>query len=57
MGFLEINGKALEWEESKIYHDKIRQNALTVLIQWIKSVKDKRCCPKFGYEVSKIQQI
>ena len=54
MGLLEVIGKALEWEESKIYHDKIRQNALIVLIQWIKSVKDKRCCPKFGYEVNKI---
>merc|ERR1712032_827599 len=50
MGFLEVFGKALEWEDSKIYIDKIRQSALGVLIQWIKSVKDKRCQPKFGYE-------
>jgi len=53
MGFLEIFGKVLEWEESKKYHDTIRQNALTTIIQMIKSVKDKRCCPKFGYEVKK----
>lgn len=52
MGFLEIFGKALEWEESKQYHDRIRQNALVVLIDLIKSVKDKRCSPKFGYEVN-----
>ena len=53
MGLLEVLGKAIEFEESKVYHDKLRQNALTVLIKWINSVKDKRCCPKFGYEVKK----
>ena len=54
MGFLEIFGKALEWEESKKYHEKIRENAIEVLIQWIKSVQHKKSKPKFGYEVIKI---
>ena len=51
MGFLEINGRPLDFEESKKYHEKLREHAVTFLIEWINSVKDKRCCPKFGYEV------
>lgn len=57
MGFLEIFGKALEWEESKKYHDIIRQSALSNLINFIKINKEKKCCSeesmaKFGYEVN-----
>ena len=54
MGFLEIFGKPLEWEESKKYHKKIRENALITIIDWLKSAKEKKCFPKFGYEVNLI---
>ena len=52
MGFLEIFGKPLEWEESKKYHKKIRENAINTIIDWIKSAKEKKCVGKFGYEVN-----
>ena len=51
MGFLQIFGRALEFEESKKHMKKIRKNALITIIDWIKSVKEQKCCPKFGYEV------
>ena len=52
MGFLQIFGRALEWEESKKYHKKIRENAINTIIDWIKSAKEKKCVGKFGYEVN-----
>jgi len=51
MGFLQVFGKALEFEESKKYLKKIRENALVTIIDWINSAKEKSCCPKFGFEV------
>jgi hypothetical protein len=54
MGFLKIFGRALEFEESKIYIEKIRKFAVRTIIEWIKSAKEKRCIPKFGYEVNSI---
>jgi hypothetical protein len=51
MGFLQVFGRALEFEESKQYIKQIRENALITIIDWIKSAKEKRCSPKFGYEV------
>lgn len=54
MGFLQIFGKALEWEESKIYLNTIRENALITIIDWIHQTKGKKCNPKFGYEVIKL---
>lgn len=51
MGFLKIFGKALEFEESKEYHDTIRRDALEKIITWVNLTKGKCCCPKFGYEV------
>ena len=54
MGFLQVFGRALEFEESKKHIKKIRENALITIIDWIKSAKEKRCTPKFGYEVIKL---
>lgn len=54
MGFLQVFGRALEFEESKQHIKKIRENALVTIIDWIKSAKEKRCSPKFGYEVKTI---
>lgn len=51
MGFLQIFGIALEWEQSKKYLNKIRENALVTIIDWIQNAKIKKCLPKFGYEV------
>jgi hypothetical protein len=51
MGFLKTFGKPLDWDESKKYQNVIRKDALEKVIDWINSSKNKKCCPKFGYEV------
>lgn len=56
MGFLKIFGRALNFEESKEYFDFIKDSAFETVIQCILSTKDKKCCPKFGYEVFVIYQ-
>jgi hypothetical protein len=52
MGFLKIFGDPLNFEESKQYFDTIRKDALNKIIDWISNLKDLKCCPKSGFEVS-----
>lgn len=52
MGFLKVFGKPLDWEESKQHFDKIKDNAVDAIIDWLAVSKLKTCCPKFGYEVT-----
>ena len=52
MGFLKVDGIALEWEDSKPYIEKIKIQGINQIITWIKSVELRNCnCPRFGYEV------
>lgn len=51
MGFLLVFGDPLDWEESKQYFEIIRNDALKKIIDWVLSTKEKKCCPKLGYEV------
>lgn len=52
MGFLKVLGRPLDWEESKIYFDQIRTNAVETIIDWIKGTNQTDCQPLFGYEVN-----
>ena len=52
MGFLKIFGKALEWEESKQHHEKIKKEVVLKLIEMLKSTEGVTAHPKFGYEVT-----
>jgi hypothetical protein len=51
MGFLKTYGRPLDWEESKIYFDYIKKDALDKVIDWINATKKLSCVPKFGYEI------
>lgn len=48
MGFLKVFGRALLWEESIPHHKIVKDNAVKVIINSIKS--EKVCRPQFGYE-------
>jgi hypothetical protein len=50
MGFLKTFGRPLDWEESKVYFDYIKNDALDKVIDWINVTKKMNCVPKFGYE-------
>jgi hypothetical protein len=52
MGFLKTFGRPLEFEESKQHFETIRKDVLNKIIDLVSVAKDKKCCPKFGYEVS-----
>ena len=55
MGFLKIYGLPLEWEDSKQYIQKLKNEGIFQIIRWIKSTDYKYSeIPKFGYEVKKI---
>jgi|LauGreDrversion4_2_1035121.scaffolds.fasta_scaffold159694_3 hypothetical protein len=51
MGFLKIFGRLFSFEESKEYFEMMREGAVESIIDWIVTIKAKKCCPKFGYEV------
>ena len=48
MGFLSIFGRVLRWDESKPYHKIIKDNAVKVILNLIKTNTTKY--PQFGYE-------
>ncbi len=53
MGFLQVFGLPLDWEDSKIYIEGIRNNAIETLIDWMQStINTKGSTPLYGYEVN-----